>query len=66
MCIRRVASITSLKAGITKENALRGLSGKFLLAKSENVDKTSALENTRRVIKKRLIRKDKRMRNLIT
>ena len=66
MCIRRVASITSLKAGITKEDALCGLSGKFILAKSENVDKTSALKNTRRVIKKRLIRKDKRMRNLIT
>ena len=66
MRIKRVASITSLKAGITKEDALRDLSGKFILARSEYVDKTSALENTRREIEKRLIRKEKRMRNLIT
>ena len=33
--IRRVASITSLKGGITKEVTLRSLSGKFILAKSE-------------------------------
>ena len=30
MCIRKVASITSLKARITKEVALRGLSRKFI------------------------------------
>ena len=66
MCIKRVASKISLKAGITKEDALRGLSGKFILARSETVDKTSAPENTQREIKKRLIRKKKRMRNLIT
>ena len=66
MCIRRVASITSLKVGITKEDALRGPSKKFLLAKSEYMDKTSATENMRRETKKRLIKKEKRMRNLIT
>ena len=33
MCIRRVASITSLKVGITKEDALCSPSKKFLLAK---------------------------------
>ena len=66
MCIRRLASITSLKAGITKEDALHGLNGKLILAKSEYVDKASAPENTRRETKKRLIRKEKRMRNLIT
>ena len=66
MCIRRVASITALKAGITKEDALRGLSGKFILARSEDVDKTSEPENTQREIEKRSIRKEKRMRNLIT
>ena len=66
MCIKRVASITSLKAGITKEDALRGLSGKFILAKSENVDKTSAPKNPQRETEKRLIWKEKRMRNLIT
>ena len=63
MCIRRVASITTLKVGITKEDALCGLSD---LARSEYVDKTSAPENTWRETKKRLIRKGKRMRNLIT
>ena len=42
MCIRRVISITTLKAGITKEDALRSLSGKLILARSEYVDKTSA------------------------
>ena len=55
MCIRRVESITSLKAGITKEDALHGLSGKFILARSEYEDKTSAHENTRRETEKRLI-----------
>ena len=65
MCIRRVASITWLKEGITKEDALRGLSEKFILVKSEYVDKTSALENTQRVTTKRLIRKEKKIRNLI-
>ena len=66
MCIRRVASITSLKARITKKDALHGLSGKFILARSEYVDKTSAPENMWREIEKRLIMKEKRMRNLIT
>ena len=66
MCIGRVASITTLKVGMTKEDALYSLSGKFILARSEHVDKTSASENTRRETKKRLIRKGKRMRNLIT
>ena len=66
MCIKRVASITSLKARITKEDALRDLSEKFILDRSEYVDKTSAPENTWREIEKRLIRKEKRMRNLIT
>ena len=33
MCIRRVTSITSLKAGITKEDTLCGFSGMLILAK---------------------------------
>ena len=66
MCIERVATITTLKAGITKEDALRALSTKFILAKSKYVDKTSASENTQRETKKGLIRKEKRMRYLIT
>ena len=52
MCIGRVATVTALKAGITNEDALRGLSKKFILARSEHVDKTSATENTWRKTKK--------------
>ena len=37
ICIKRVASITALKAGITKEDALHDLSEKFILARSEYV-----------------------------
>ena len=48
MCIGRVATVTTLKAGIAKEDALRSLSRKFILARSEYVDKTSAAEDTRR------------------
>ena len=66
MCIKKVATITALKVGIAKEDALRGLSRKFILARSEYVDKTSATENTWRETEKWLIRKEKRMRDLIT
>ena len=48
MCIGRVATVTALKAGIAKEDALRGLSKKFILARSEYVDKISAAENMQR------------------
>ena len=58
--------VPALKARITKEDALRDLSRKFILARSKYVDKTSASKNTRRETKKGLIRRDKRMRNLIT
>ena len=66
MCLGRVATVTALKAGITKEDALHSLSRKFILARSEYVGKTSASKNTRRETKKGLIRREKRMRNLIT
>ena len=56
--------VTLLKAGITNEDALRGLSRKFILARGKYVDKTSASENKRRETKKGLIRKEKRMKNL--
>ena len=58
--------VTALKAGITNEDALRGLSRKFILARGKYVDKTNASENTRRETKNGSIRKEKRMRNLIT
>ena len=66
MCIRRVATVTVLKAVIAKEDALRDLSKKFIVASSEYVDKTSAVENTQRETEKGLIRKEKRTRDLIT
>ena len=66
MCIERIATIPALKAGITKEDALCGLSRKFILVRSKYVDKTSASKNTRGDTKKGLIGKEKRMRNLIT
>ena len=66
MCIGRVATIIALKARIAKEDALRGLSRKFILARSDYVDKTSATEDMWREIEKGLIRKEKIMRDLIT
>ena len=62
MCIGRIATVPSLKAKITKEDALCGLGRKFILARSKYVDKTSASENMRRETKNGLIRKEKRMR----
>ena len=52
MCIKRVTTVTALKVGIAKEDALHVFSKKFILAKSEYVDKTSAFENTWRETKK--------------
>ena len=65
MCIGRIVVLLALKAGITKEDAFRCLSIKFILARSKDVDKTSASKNKRRETKQGLIRKEKRMRNLI-
>ena len=60
MCIGRVATITASKAVIAKEDALCSLSRKFILARSEYVDKTSAAENTSMETEKGLIRKQKK------
>ena len=57
MCIGRIAAVPTLKVGITKEDALRCLSRKFILVRSKDVDKTSASENMRRETKQGLIRK---------
>ena len=45
MCIGRIAAVPVLQAGITKEDVFLGLSRKFILARSKDVDKTSASEN---------------------
>ena len=55
MCIGRVATVIALKAGLAKEDGLRDLSRKFILSRSEYVDKTSTDKNTRREIEKGLI-----------
>ena len=39
MCIGRIATVTMLKAGITKEDALCDLSRKFILTRGKYVDK---------------------------
>ena len=39
MCIGRITSVLELKAGITKEDALRSLSRKFISARIKYVDK---------------------------
>ena len=52
MCIKSVAMVIALKVGIVKEDALCGLSRKFILVRSEYVDKRSASENTQRETKK--------------
>ena len=51
-CIKRVATVIVLKSGIAKEDALHGLSKKFILSRSEYVDKTSAVEKMRRETEK--------------
>ena len=38
MCIGRIATVTALKAEIIKEDALRGLCRKFILARSKYVN----------------------------
>ena len=57
ICIGRVTTVTALRARITNEDALHGLSRKFISARSEYIDKTSAAENRRRETEKGLIRK---------
>ena len=47
MCIKRVATITSLKSGITEEDTLRGFGSKLVLSRSKNMDKTNTTKDTR-------------------
>ena len=66
MCIGRIVVVPALKERITKKDALRYLNRKFILARSKDVDKTSASENTLSETKQGLLRKEKRIRNFIT
>ena len=65
MGVNRVATITPLEAGVAKEDAFHGLGREFVLARSENVDKTGTPENTRRKREEGLIGVKDRMRSLI-
>ena len=47
MCIKRVATITLLKLGITKEDTLRGFGSQLVLSRSKNMDKTNTTKDTR-------------------
>ena len=66
MCVGRIAMVPTLKTRITKEDALHGVSRKFILARSKYVDKTSASENMRKETNNGLIWKENKMRNFIT
>ena len=54
--IRRITTITPLKARITQEDTLCGFGREFVLPKSENMNKTNTTKDTRREIKERLSR----------
>ena len=54
--IGRITTITPLKARITQEGTLRGFGRKFVLPKSENMNKTNTTKDTRREVKERLSR----------
>ena len=54
-----------MKVRITQEDTLRGFGREFILAKSENMNKTNTTEDTRSKAKERLIRKEDGIRDLI-
>ena len=64
MSLKGITAITLLKFGISQEEALYGFGEKLVLSRSENMNKTSTTKNMRKEIKW-LVRKKKRMRNLI-
>ena len=65
MSLRGITTITLLKSGISQEDAFCGFGKKFVLSKSENMNKASTTKNTRRKEIKWLVREKKGMRNLI-
>ena len=65
MSLRGITTITLLKFGISQEDAFCDFNRKFVLSKSENMNKASTTKNTRRKEIKWLVREKKGMRNLI-
>ena len=64
MSLRGITTITLLKSGISQEDAFCGSGRKFVLSRSENMNKASTTKNMRKEIKW-LVRKKKGMKNLI-
>ena len=65
MSLRGITMITLLKSRISQENAFCGFGRKFVLSRSENMNKASTTKNTRRKEIKRLGRKKEGMRDLV-
>ena len=65
MSLRGITTITLLKSEVSQEDAFCGFGRKFVLPRSENMNKASTTKNTRRKEIKWLVREKKGMRNLI-
>ena len=65
MSLRGITTITLLKSGISQEDAFCDSGRKFVLSRSENMNKASTTKNTRRKEIKWLVKKKKGMKNLI-
>ena len=65
MSLKGITTITLLKSGISQEEAFCGFGRKFVLSKSENMNKASTTKNMRRKEIKWLVKEKKGMRNLI-
>ena len=65
MCIKRVATITLLKSGITKEDLLRGFGWELILSWNKNMDKTDTPKDTRGKAEEGLVWKNDGIRDLI-
>ena len=65
MSFRGITTITLLKSRISQEDAFCGSDRKFVLSRSENMNKASTTKNTRRKKIKWLVREKKGMSNLI-
>ena len=65
MSLRGITTITFLKFGISQEDAFCGFSRKFVLFRSENMNKASTTKNMKGKEIKWLVREKKGMRNLI-
>ena len=65
MSLRRITTITLLKSRISQEDAFCDFGRKFVMSRSENMNKASTTKNTRRKEIKWLVKEKKRMRNPI-